>query len=443
MRIGGPIKAAQLVTIATDQGFAFEKLTDVNASDGSAGGSATDGHNHSEAGNLIYRALFTQHFGTDGGLFNNENTTVLADQAPLCISTDSSTATGSLNVLAALFFVPRGFATTDLVMIVDTAGGGAPKMIADLYDSTMTLVASYNGMPLRPADTLPLAGGMMTEGGGGPSIWGIEFQVPSAGLYVLKLSTTVDQTVDKRFIRSMHIFGVIDPNIRGPLQTVTPVSVAVTGVNVGDPDNGAAWVGVDTNLINTDGPLNAGALTIMAQNNALLAELATDQPAPGKTAKTVTKGHDHSAATFMGADEIEHCHWAKAFGSWDNALPTGNNARAPTSPGVTTYDKAVEGRIWLPVSANVTGGGAGNSTLKISVLAYAETKGGGTVRCDFASVTQERTIANNSNLQLLTFTNPWAFDDAAVNLFFFELKSTTVTTGQATLVAACIYNDVP
>jgi len=273
------------------------------------------------------------------------------------------------------------------------------------------------------------------------------FQASASGLWVLEFKTNLVARQEYRQIRAMNVFAVFNPLIQGQIVDAPPAVTGASNVVVGDPDNSNAWHAVDDNLVAIDDPLHALSTVVLAGNAALLWEKALGIPA-GNSALTAT-AHDHDGSSQQGP-EIDEVIWAKAFGGSSSASSTihfGRNAVAPlTVDG--TFARVVTANVYLPKSANTTGGAGGTSKLKVAILMWHE---GGKTAAARARVTVDADTRNfdgtaAAGLQLITTTvegyQKFAFTSDASNGLVIDLKQQTVGTGSPRLYSAVLYREV-
>jgi hypothetical protein len=448
LQVGEPITAADMATIADDQGFNFEKLTNKSAADGTSAPTVS-GHNHSEAGNLIFRHISSVHWGAGGSNSSTWNPGALTTySAPYCIITNSSTTAVALRALAHLMFIPRGFTDRNILVLFDVDGD--PRFTVDVLDSTLTGVSGYTDIPVVPA--LALSGSveaLVAESGlAAVNTYGFVFSVSSAGLYALDFSTTLEARNEIRRIRAMHIFAVFDPAQRQPSQDA-PELASGTNVTVGDPDNSNAWHAVDDKLVTANEALHSATTVVLTHNNHRIYEQFTGNAMPGNAAITAT-AHDHRGSDQRGA-ELEMTVWGATWGGDGRGLTemVGNRCNAVEN-NTTTATPVGFGRVYMPASANTTDGVAGTSKVKFAALVRSEpTKfAGARVLATFGSGT--RTLDDPGaadTLVLLTTTvegyHNFGYTEDAVNECLVETACLGGgdITGQMKLYSCVFYLD--
>lgn len=443
--VGRHARASMLQVIADDQGYCWESVTNTSAADGSSAPTVA-GHTHQETGNLMFALLASNHFGTDGPLEAPWDTTVLVDQAPLTIASDTTTtAVSDHPVLYQLLYVPKGFENRDIVVLFDCWHD--PRLTMTLRNSSLTAVSGYTNVAVVPATSFTGEIETLTAGLAPQDTYAAIFQASASGLWVLEFKTNIVARQEYRQIRSMNVFAVFSPFTQGAVVDAPPAVTGASNVVVGDPDNSNAWHAVDDNLVKTDDALHALSTVVLAGNAALLWEKALGIPA-GNSALTAT-AHDHDGSSQQGP-EIDEVIWAKAFGGSSDPSSNvlfGRNSVAPRTVD-TTFQRVVTANVYLSKSANVTGGAGGTSKLKVAVLLWHEATKTAAAR---ARVTVDADTRNfdgtaAAGLQLLTTTvegyQKFAFTSDALNGFVIDLKQQTGGTGSPRLYSAVLYREV-
>ena len=443
--VGKHARANILQVIADDQGYCWESVTNTSAADGTSAPTVA-GHTHQETGNLMFVMLASNHFGADGPVEAPWDTTVMVDQAPLTMATDpTSTAVSDHAVLYQLLYVPKGFENRDIVVLFDCWHD--PRLTMTLRNSSLTAVSTYTNVQVVPATSFTGEIEQLVSGLTPQDNYAAVFKASASGLWVLEFKTNLVARQEYRQIRAMNVFAVFNPLIQGQIVDAPPAVTGASNVVVGDSDNSNAWHAVDDNLVAIDDPLHALSTVVLAGNAALLWEKALGIPA-GNSALTAT-AHDHDGSSQQGP-EIDEVIWAKAFGGSSSASSTihfGRNAVAPlTVDG--TFARVVTANVYLPKSANTTGGAGGTSKLKVAILMWHE---GGKTAAARARVTVDADTRNfdgtaAAGLQLITTTvegyQKFAFTSDASNGLVIDLKQQTVGTGSPRLYSAVLYREV-
>lgn len=344
-----PINAVDMQTVARDQGYAKEKLTNTNAVDGTSA-PVVEGHKHSEPGNLRYLPWFTQLWGL-GGTYVDLRTgafPVGVQTGPYAITPTSSTV-AQYNVTAfyVLVYVLHGWENRPLRFAIDHEG--ATLLSATVYDSTLTAVTGLTNRALRSIGNSGQAADPVMA-----SMSVLDFSVSTAGLYVLDFKTSLLSTQQPRKFHGAWLWP-LPPVFRGTVGEQWEAAAVGANVQIGDPENSNRWHPVDGNVVAEDAPYGAGPL-ILAHNANLLFEQATGAPTRGNESLTATP-HRHAGSGDHGAD-IDHnvCSWSFG-GRWSQGLTeiNGTRAKAFYTAG-TTARTCIKARIWTPASAHLTGG---------------------------------------------------------------------------------------
>lgn len=434
LQVGEPIRAAELATIADDQGFNFEKMTGKSAADGTSASTVT-GHTHAEEGNLIFRSFSTQVFEVNASA-------LAADWGTFTISTTTSTTPATHRPLADLIFVPRGFENRPIMVLFDCEGD--PRFKFTVYDDTMAAVTDQENISVLPANGSGLIEGIVADANlPFVATFGATFQVTAAGLYVLDFVTDLQAQVEVRKIKSYLCGAVYYPGARSEATEAAPTDTG-TNVTVGDPDNSSAWHAVDDKLVTANEALHAATLSILAHNNNRNYELMTGQPAPGNAALTLSRGHNHDGDGQDG-EEIEGTVWQATMGGDDHANVYGYRAKAPQADTVTGGIVAY-GDAYLHDSAN---NAAANSKVKFAALVWCESGKGSTMQvlATLGATTKTfETTGAAAGIHVLKTptagTNQFGFTTNARNETGLVIKQTVVGTSLCRLYAGTFYVDV-
>lgn len=433
-----PITYLHLDTTAADQGYAFEKLTHLDAADGTTSPPPSNtGHNHSETGNLIYRPFMTQSWGLENGMNLFQNGTDNIDQGPYTIfPTSASTVTTDARAFCVMFFVPASFVDRDIIFGVNVEG--EPLVLATLYNSSFSVVSGYQSIPLQD---IAMASSMVAEADYGlGATYGLRFSVSSAGLYVFDCRTGFDADTAPRKFKGCFVVPEISISNRSSFGYDTPDALSSNNIQVGDPDNSNAWHPVDSELTNEERPLDCG-LMIVANNSAFIYERATGNVLPGNA--TITAGgHNHSGTSGYGR-EFEYPMGGWSFGGkWDSALTEvfGNGSRAPAPNTSGTWQEIFRTKIYTPTAAS-----SGN--LKCWILLEHDSSKGSTVevRVNLGGTTQTFSSTGTASTHLLNLIGGTAFSShssGSGESFTIEVRRTVAGTASAYVLACALAVDV-
>lgn len=459
VKVEAPIKATQLINTAEDQARVYEVLTGLDA-DGSGTATTNAQHDHTEQGNIIPRPLAVWQYGTRGphNAFVAGNT-ASAYCGPYTINQTETASKGADQVVAPiLFYVPTASVSRDIVFAMEF--GAEPDMQVTIYDSTNTADSRFTNAKLRRLELLADDNAGVVGSGTGidPAAanstvtalnavrgnqFGIIFNVASAGLYYAVVTYDPDSINSRR-----EIFGgIIMPcyNLDQSGFIAAPPSSAGIASNRVYVDS--AWQPIDGNLIETDGPLNAGALCKIAENNAWLYEKATGFPAPGNLTSTVA-GHTHDGSSSNGA-EIEFTLHNCVLGGMveDPGAGTdvfGQHSICPKATS-TGQDVVTVGKCYVPKSINTA---VGASNVRFAALVYNDgvILNQQRVSATFGGTTL--TFADTAGgvaggFQVLTTpgagSNRFAFTQNTQNTFTVEYRANTITTGVMRLCSYVFY----
>jgi hypothetical protein len=417
-----PIEYRALDIVAADQGYVYEKLLGVDAADGTTTPPPTNvGHNHSEAGNRIYKALLTSAWGCTDGEDQAIWSTASIEQRSFTVWPTSATTTlNAIRMLSMIFYVPAAFVDQKLVFAMDC--DGRPRGLASIYDDTLAAVETDKALqPLH--ESL-----LMFEQSGASSFYGFDFEVSAAGVYVIDIYTNIAADQEPLIIRGCMVVPDLDPKKAGPYAKTHDVS-ASNYITVGDPDNSNAWHPIDDVWTSSDRPLGAGMMLI-ANNNAFLYESATGVVVPGNATRTAS-GHIHNGAAGYG-DEIEFPVGAWCFGSAFPVSSTevwGNNARAPIPDSGGVSREVFRTRVYIPSSSTT-------ANLKCWALVAGDTGKAGTIEVvvSVGGNTQTftstgATSADPAYLDIVGGTAFGSYSGGSVNVVIVKVRLTAATTG--------------
>lgn len=461
--VGEHIGATDISNIAKNQGYVCELLTGRDASSSAFSSTSTvTAHNHSEDGNRIYRHFVAQQFGTTIKFTSTADYATETNSCPITYSTDTSATGITVSAIYTVFHVPRGHTDQDIVCYVNT-NATDPRLRAVLRDSSLATVSGYDGVSLQPYGSVSSTVKDMFFVSGSEDVYGFVFQVTTAGLYTIELTTEMIPQSEQRRIFFLGVVPVHDRSIMSGIAypTTSAWSYGENAVTVGDPDNSNRWHPLDSNLTAADNPLSSAGLVLMAHNQHLLHELATGLPAPGNDALTISQGHRHGGVPNAGtgldnADggEIEYPHLNVTWGAKLSTSYTelfGNRSRAVYVTATGAARTIAKGRIYLPYSVNVNASAPNLSNLKVAVLVECDGVKGDAIDVTVALGGTTKTFRSSlatTGTQLLTSptsgTNNFAYTANAKNDFTISATMNVVTgpspsTGYVR--AVCAYVD--
>jgi len=446
--VAEPIKASTLKTLADDQAFGYEKISSRNAT--GSGASTVARHTHEEAGNIVFLPLGFQQFGCNGTQqFSAYDGITEQHQSAYVLQSIQGTtaAVADFRVMAMLVYVPASFTANSVVCCALFHVDGDPRFEVNVYDSGMVLITGGSRIRAKPAETLPTAGAMVLDGNmGGAELYGVEFTPTSAGLHVVEVMTTINTYDERRVIHSMSVFGVVDPNTRGPIVDVSNTYPSNT-VTVGDPDASNAWSPVDDIFFSADSPAHTAGTVMLTTNAARTYELATGVPAPGQSSLTVAQGHDHYGPSSERNDEIKMSHFTCALGGMSGQLSTaafeifGNRSLAPR-PVNGTGHLILSSEFFMHDAANVTV--AGGSRLLVAMLVEVQSGKGGNVMevgTTVGATTQATTCNESASLQIKLAATANEFTPNAVNQLIVTARLSTLVDANARnqVLSVCVY----
>lgn len=446
-RVGGPRTAEQLRAICEDQALVYERLTNKNADQsGGAPAVGNEGHDHTEAGNLLYWPLLTQVFGSEGYAGDRATTgfNYFGDKpATIECATDTAEASGVVAWYVPLF-VPPGWA--DRYFSVRLVARPDPSMQVTLESAVGTTAGGNAGIPLRPVDYgahTPTPEELDRD----RDVYEAVIVPPSAGVFALKFTTNTEA---RHWHRQFYELSVTPK----PEQTATsvlperPTTETSNLVVVGDPEDANAFHPVQSTLVHNDGAYGT-ALTLAAHNDALLQEMATGLAAAGQANATVA-GHNHSGTGVAGL-EVSYCAGAWPFGRASSSATTvnaaflGNGFDAPCVAG-TTYRAVRHMMLRTHASANTS---AAASKLRFAVLGYNGDDKGAVLRVRITTAGQNPatagvvyTLAAGVGYHLATGTTGHAHAGGGYTSVLVEIAESTASGyASACLAGVCAYFD--
>lgn len=464
-RPGDGVRASDIQSVSYDLNRAYEGLLNKNA-DGGGGAPTNTGHNHTEAGNLLYWPLANACFGCQG-IQDFDNFQV----PPLVFSQSGGALAAGTDIVLWFWptLVPSGWAGKPFVVWAEIYGAKQdPELYATLETwgttsppstaaySTATAVTGSQRVPFRDARNTR-AKHMMMDPRGDTTLWVAEVTPAAAGIHAVKIMRNFNATYEEAtYIRGVGILPLTRRAGASVNRATTRQRRGATNVTVGNPHASNAWIPIDASVVAID---DAAGLPLMLEqaNAAWAAEMLTGVPANGNPTLTLSKGHDHSnaAASPYYGRPLEFVLYSEPYGTVETVVgggaPTTTNALAgriyaPRTVGSTTFYKVRSFRLFTPVNAGATKlyvaatilqDESKAANMEVKVTSTPSGGGGNTVTMAGAGGGS----AGSFRYELLTHATPLNFQSGGWTHFDVEIRQTSAVGEVDALMGLALFFD--